>query len=358
MMIAYYVLFFTAALLSLVADKRLRIYVSLVLIIILVIFAGTRLDIDNDYEMYFKNFKYLEKTFKDFRERDVSLELCMYIIPYFFGLFTPQKLEIAKLCFITFAFLGVSTKVLSIHKYAQVFFLSVILYVSNLFFIMEMTTIRAGVAAGIFLLSIDDLEKKNDKGFFVKLALAFFFHSSSVLFIAPWIISRVKIDLKFYYYSVTATLVLALLKINVVKLLFLDRIFPRVQAYLTMMEWQRNEGTNIFSFRAIVAIVMIGVMGYYYEKLKEIKYFDLLFKIHIFSLALFFALSASADTFSLRSFELLSVVQILLYPMIVFVFEEKSRFIGWIIIFSYAMLQLVYMVEIADIYKSYRSWIM
>lgn len=352
----YYFLFFVSSFFALLGNSKYRNLFFAVLIVILTLFAGTRLNIDNDYGMYFKKFRYIENNVKDFLESFNKFEWCMYVFPHFFILFINNKVQVARFTILLFAFLGVSIKLIAIRKYAQFFFLSVILYTSNLYLMQEMTTIRAGVAAAIFLWSIGDLQDKNYKVFFAKLLTCFFFHNTSIVFVIVFALVQVKINIKYMYTAIVVSFISALLKINFLTLLLLDKIFPRVAVYIQIMEWMKEDKTNIFNFRILFALSIVLLFAVFYQKLKEIKYFDILFRLHIISICLFLLLSTSAQVFSVRTFELLSVVQILLYPMILFIFPPKSKFIGWFIIIAYSLLQIVYLVDVVDIYKPYKSW--
>ena len=353
----YYLIYLIASVFSLVGNFKHKTFFLDYLIIILALFAGTRLDIDKDYFMYYKSLLYMDDNLKAFKRREISLEYSMYFFPKFFELFTIDKITVVRSVFLSFAFLGVSTKLIAIRKYSDFFFLSVILYVSYLFFMMEMTTIRAGVAAGIFLLSIKALDEKNDKHFFIFIAFCFFFHSSSILFVLPWVLFKLKIKLKYYYISIFVSLLIALAKVNILTLLFLDRIFPRVEGYIKAMEWMKEDNANIFSFRAVFALLMIVLFSIYYKKIKDVKYFDVLFKMHLISISLFFVLSTSAQVFSIRTFEMFSVVQILLYPMIVNVLHPKFKLAGWLLIIAFSLVQLYFIISVAEIYKPYKSWL-
>ncbi|WP_229731764.1 hypothetical protein, partial [Chishuiella changwenlii] len=81
-----------------------------------------------------------------------------------------------------------------------------------------------------------------------------------------------------------------------------------------------------------------------------------LFKIHIISIAIFYALSPTNIVFSLRSFELLSIIQIFLAPMLIYLFDLKSRWIGYAIVLGFSVIQLYYIISIQDIFKPYKSW--
>lgn len=328
---------------------------SLLLIIILTLFAGSRLNIDNDYSMYYEYFAQADATWYKFLHREVTVEWTMYFIPTFWNYFIYNKIELAKVCFLTFAFLGVSTKITAIRKYSSFFFLSIMLYVSNLFIMQEMTTIRAGVASGIFLLTLKDLERNDNVRAIVKITIAFLFHTSSILFVLVWFLLRYKIQIKYYYYLIIISFGIAISKLNLLTLFFLDRFFLRVYIYSNKANATGEIGTNLFNFRLLFALGIIVLFGRLYSKLIKYSYFENLFRIHILSVSLFYLLVNNSPVFSLRSFELLSVVQIILYPMIVYVL--KRHWIGWIIIILYSFLQIYYFINVVDIYKPYRSWL-
>ncbi|WP_419870115.1 EpsG family protein [Chryseobacterium sp. CT-SW4] len=355
---AYYIIFLFSGILSFIADFKYKKTLCIILAIVLSVFAGTRFGIDSDYYMYLKTMRYIEPTASDFAGRDVSLEWCMFVIPHFFKIFFNDNIEVAKASFLLFAVLGVCFKITAIVKYSEFIFLSVLLYIGNLYLMHEMTTIRAGVAAGIFLLSIKNIENREYIPFFIKFLLCFFFHSSSIVFFIPWLLFTLKVNIKYYYVLVIISFILVVLNINLLTVLMLDKIFPRVKLYIEVMEWLKEDQVNIFNFRMLFALLVLGLFALFYVKLKDIKYFDLLFKTHMISVSLFLILSVSgAQVFSIRTFEMYSVIQILLYPMIVHIFSAKTKIVGWMIIIVFSCIQIYYLVDVAGIFKDYRSWI-
>ncbi|RNA61688.1 EpsG family protein [Chryseobacterium nematophagum] len=354
----YYIIFIFSGILSFVAELKYKKIICIILAIILSLFAGSRIGIDRDYYLYLKNFRYVEPTFSVFLEKN-HLEWCMFFIPDFFRQFYNSNMDVAKACFVFFATLGVSLKIIAIEKYSEYIFLSVILYFGNLFLMHEMTTIRAGIAAGFFLLSIKNIEQKEHLQFFIKLLLCFFFHSSSVLYILPWMFYTFRVPIKYYYYTIIISIVLVVLNINLITILMLDKIFPKVEYYIKAMEWMKDGKVNILNFKMLFAMIIVAIFSMFYSTLKErFIYFDLLFKIHIISICLFLILSVSgAQVFSTRAFEMYSVVQILLYPMIVHIFPDKMKIIGWALIIVFSCIQTFYLIDVADIFKAYDSWL-
>lgn len=327
--------------------------VVIILILLLSLFAGTRTGkIDADFETYVRAFTNAAKWGPN-KDILVTMEPSFFFIPKFsYFLSADYFLELS---FLIFAIFGVSTKIIAI-KNADFFLLSVALYISNLFFMQEMTTIRAGVASGFFLWSIQDIVNKKDRNFLMKMLFALMFHYSSLLFIVIWIILKLRLKIKLYYIILFISFAIAIFRVNILQVLYLDVIFPKVQIYLYYMNTDKTgDAVNIFNFRILFAFFIFILCSVKYRLLEDNPLFNVLFKIHIISLSIFFALSPTVKVFSLRSFELLSVVQILLYPMIIYFFKEKIIPFG--IIFAFCILQYFYMINISNVLKDYQSWL-
>ena len=322
--------------------------------IVLVLFAGSRLNIDNDYLMYKGLFSTKFTSLKTFLNLKVSVEYCIFIVNKFARLFFSSNNDVINFSFIIFAFLGVSTKMIAIKRYSVNFVLSIIVYTTYLFIMQEMTTIRAGVASGIFLLSLKFLIEKKYWKYLLYISVAFIFHSSSILFIIVAFLIFLDLKIKYYYYALLVSFLIIIFNQNVIQIFLLDRIFPRVATYLEMLNWIKEDSLNIFNFKIIISILFFIIFAVNYKKLEGNRWFEILFRIHIFSLVIFFN---TAMVFSARSFDLFSVVQILLFPMLLEIFKKQYSIFAWIIIILCSLLQLYYLVDIADIYKPYKSWL-
>jgi hypothetical protein len=330
---------------------NVRSIIVLLLIVSLSLFAGISTQ-SVDYGMYRNLF---ESSVISTFDPIVLLvqEPSFFIIPLFcHAVFGPSYY--INVSFLIFAFLGVSTKILAI-KDSRFFFLSVALYCCYSYFFQEMITIRAGVASGIFLLAIKDLDNKNDKGYFLKILLALLFHYSSIIFVLIWVLVRLKLSLKVFYSFLAASFAIALLKINLLVLLRLDLLIPKVKIYLDLMELEGNVAINLFNYRILISLFMLFLFAYKIKVLEDEPYFLTLFKIHLLSLILFFVLSTSAIVFSDRTFDLLAIVQVLLYPFIILIFKE--RFVGYLILFLICSVNLFFIVKISGLFDHYTTWL-
>lgn len=357
-MLPYIFIYFSSFIISLFRYKRNKYIVCFLVILILGIFAGTRSSwVGPDYFMYQYMFATAVREPQKFFLENQNLELSVYLIPNIIHFFFYSVDDCVKASFLAFAFISVAIKI-NVLKQSEYFFLGLMVYLSNLYLMQEMVTIRAGVASALFLWSLKDLISRNNKLFFIKIGVAFLFHNSSILFVIIWFIFRYEIKIKLFLYGLIISIIIAFSELNILRILFLDRIFPKVKIYLDILENEGGEKINVFNFRIIFALFITAVFLFSLKKLKENIFFMTLFKIHVFSLILFFLLSPTAMVFSMRSFELISVIQMFLYPLILWAFNPKFRFVGFIILCVFCIFQFYYLIELSEIFNPYESWLL
>ena len=85
------------------------------------------------------------------------------------------------LLFVIYASIGVTCKIFAIKRLTSLLFLSLVIYISNVYLLHDMTQIRAGVASGIFLLAIRPLAEHKIFRYTALILLAALFHYSSLL---------------------------------------------------------------------------------------------------------------------------------------------------------------------------------
>lgn len=347
-MLVYLFIYLLTSIISFFQNKRNKLIISLIIIFILAIFAGTRNEgIDNDYREYFRLFKLSVNE-----GLQASYELVFYILPKFISFFSSNNY--IKLTFLVIATIGVSTKVLAIKNFSKNYPLSIIVYYCVFFFGHEFTTIRAGVAAGIYLFMINDILKNNKKGFFLKLAIAFIFHYSSLLFIPIWFLVRSKLNIKYYYFALIISFFVVFINFNILSVLHLETIIPKMKVYTDV----KDEVTlNPFNFRMLISFFYFAIFAFCFNKGKQDERFVLLFKLHIVSLLVFYLLAQASIVFSLRSYDLLSTVQILLLPYLIQFFPNKTKLIGYVIVLITSFLNLYYVLFMSNNIKEYSSWL-
>lgn len=327
--------------------------------VILVVFAGTRYYIDNDYYLYDYLFYAASTKPIVFLADNPSLEWCVWLVSKFSQLFFGAYKDSSYMSFIVFAILGVGFKMLGIIRNSASIFFAIFLYLGNSYLGQEMTTIRAGVAAGIFLYAVKDLSNKNDRGFLIKILFALLFHYSAAIFFVIWLILKLKIKLKYFVIVTFLCLVFPATKLNLLEMLYLDRFVPKVQIYSEIAKQGIGvEELNVFNFKIIISLFVLIVFMLFYKKVVADEKLVIWLKIHCLSIVIFFVLSPVQMTFSLRTFELVSVIQILLFPTLIMLFPRRFKYIPIIMIIFISMFQIYYYIDISGNYKPYESWLL
>lgn len=347
-MFAYLYLYIFSFIISLFKNKRNTYIVSGILVLVLAFFAGTRNSyIDNDYSTY----EYFFSTAVRDNFFNPQTELSVFIIPNIISWFTSDYIQWS---FVAFAFFSLGIKVFAIKDY-RFFTLAIMLYIGNLFFIQDMTTIRASIASGIFLWSIKDIEENRNKKFFIKLGFSFLFHYSSVIFIIVWLIHKFNVKYKWLILGLCFAMLVPVFKLNFIEILHLNVVSDKADYYLKSKEYE-EEKLNLLNFKILISLFYLVV--FYWQRNKiHFKGFDLLLKTHFLSLIFFFLFSTTGLTFSLRTFELLSIIQIILYPLIIICFIPKLKLWGYLLVMATSFIFFYYNIFIADFLKEYTSWL-
>lgn len=347
-MLAYIFTFLITSIIALFKNKKNATIVSILLIIILTLFAGTReAGIDNDYNEYVRLFES-----SVVQGHQVSYELIFYILPNILANLTYD--HYIEITFIIFAFFGVSTKIRMLNKYSVNFFLSILIYICVFYLGSEFTTIRAGVASGIFLLMLNDIIKNNKSSYFIKLGVALIFHYSSLLFIPIWFILKSKLSLKYYYLGLSIAFIFMFINFDILSIINIDEYIPKMKVYTSTED---EISLNPFNFKMLLSLLYLVIFSYFYKKGNKDEMFVLLLKIHIISLIVFYLLAQSSIAFSLRSFELLSIVQILLIPYLVKFLPLKLKLFGYFLVIITSLINFYYILFMTNIIKDYSSWL-
>jgi hypothetical protein len=145
--------------------------------ILLMVIAAFRGDGDSDYSGYIEMFNR-----QDFFVVEPTFTLISYIVRTFLG-------GNVIYLFIIYAILGVTIKLFAIKQLSELWFLSVVIYVSNFFILHEMTQIRAGVASAFLLLCVKPIYERNGKMFLLFTTIACLFHYSAIIILPLWFLT-------------------------------------------------------------------------------------------------------------------------------------------------------------------------
>jgi hypothetical protein len=254
-----------------------------------------------------------------------SIEPAFWIIKHFNDIFFSGDVHTF---FLIFATLGISIKFLAIKKISKMPLLSVIVYLSIYFVLHEMTQIRAGVAAGLFLLSIPDIYNRNFRKFIIKALLAISFHYSAIIILPLYFLHPKKLNVAYFLLPIVG-LILAYFDLSKTLLSNLVNLTPnflayKINTYLTLLELGEHSEINIvnFYYSSLLFLTYFGFFLYIKNKIKND--YDVLF-LKILALSLFsFYFFSSVPVFAFRVSEFLNVVIVIFLPNFILYFRQKK----------------------------------
>lgn len=224
-----------------------------------------------------------------------------------------------------FAILGVGVKLVALYKYSKIPLLSLYIYIFSYFLLHEYVQIRAGVAAGIFLLAVVDLSVNNLKKYLVKVTLAILFHWSSVVLLPLYFVIRYAKNGLFYFLPFVGLFVFFTglgKNFSILEILAPVALFSNYyQAHSGYQE--EVNAINLVSTSHLFLFVIFTLV--FTTRKKIINEFDLVtYKIFSTSLFLFYLLAAlQLPVMAFRLSEYLNVVLLFLIPAIVSNFKNK-----------------------------------
>jgi hypothetical protein len=239
------------------------------------------------------------------------------------------------LMFIVFAALGVSIKLIAIQQLSNFWLLSIAVYISFNFLYHEMIQIRAGVAAGFLLLCIKPIIERNLKVFALFTAIAISFHISSLLIIPLWFLNTKRINRNLYILSLIVVYLAVISGLSLSKLIELipiERVQILYQGYLLgTTQGLHSDKINLFSTIQLLKVSILLVLLLKVDTISRHSPFAiLLVKINTLSV-LSYAILSDIPVLAFRISQFLGVVEIITFPMIIYLFTERSRKIGYLV---------------------------
>lgn len=296
-----------------------------VILITLALFAGLRgPDHDRDYSIYLYYWQIneadVEESFiliRDLLKNTFSLPFISLIIFY--------------------AILGVTTKIIGIKKITSFFYLSTLLYFSHYYLLHELTQIRVGAAAGFFLISLIYLYDSNAKYFFIWVGIACFFHYSAFIALPLWFLRKDSGSMTIYAFLIPAGYIFHFAGGDFFSNIPIPYIQDKIEIYQKLQDLGIGDADkiNVFNYMFLSKIVLFYIILFNAKKIYVYnKYVYLLLKIYAISLAVFPAFAViPASAFRIQEF--LGVVEIILIPLLVYLF--RVRVFGYISVISISL---------------------
>jgi len=331
-MISVFFVFFTILTILYFINIKNKTITDTVLIIcgiILILVAGLRdKGLDKDYFIY-RDF-WMTTNLKG------NVEYSFYLIRNFLKYELRLKFQYLL---IVYACLGVTFKLVAFRKISPLIWASLLIYFSNYFILHEFTQIRIGVATGFLLLSLYYLSNKSYIHFYIFAGIAVFFHQSCFFVVIFPLLKNSEKNIKFYYWVIPIGYLFYFFNTYLNFRIPIPSIQEKIDLYETATEsgFMKEEKTNVFNALFLIRILILNTVLYYSKKISEHSP-SVYILVKIYSLSLFsFLFLSKIPVFAFRIQELLGVVEIILIPCLVFIFSERFRFLGVILVWAIAV---------------------
>lgn len=236
--------------------------------------------------------------------------------------------EKTNLCIIYsfYVLLGVFFKLRGIYRLTDLKNLSLMIYFSNLFFLQELTQVRAGVAIGLVFISIDYLQKKEYGKYLFTFFMAVFFHTSAFLTIILPLLKKVKASLLIWGILISFCVVVCVCEINIVnlvKVIPIDYFQFKLKAYIELQQLNAVK-INYFNVMFLLQNFIIVLCFIYKDNLKdENKNINLFINMCCLSTCCFLFFW-QIPGFAFRISEIFNSVLVILIPMLVKFIKPKA----------------------------------
>jgi len=337
-----------------ISNKNKRFIIYSVWVILLILMAGLRgKNVSNDYDNYLSSFN-IYVSISDYFSNPVDYgysEPGIYLVIAFMHLFS---ITYVKFLFITFASIAILIKIKAVVNLSPWVGLSIVVLFSNYYLLHEMTQIRGAIAVALLLLAIPDIYNRRPKALLLKAGLGCIVHYSSILIIPLYFLHPKLFNRYINVAILIASIILGLLNITVFTLIdkfSVGVISLKLNQYYELLEAGVFTSINKFNVLILLRICIACFCIYYAHQLKEhSKYAYLILKLYILSICSFYLFS-SVPAIAFRISEMLGISEIILLPMIVYVFKEKTIAVGFVI--GFALLNLVINVQILKLVNPY-----
>ncbi|MCU7615074.1 EpsG family protein [Chryseobacterium sp. GMJ5] len=310
-------------------NKVVSISIIIVLAILLILTAGFRdKDIDNDYYIYFDKWR----TNNMKADVEYSFILIKDIIKNHFNLSFIYLL-------LTYATLGVVAKLHGIKKLSPFLYGSILIYLSHYYILHEITQIRIGVATGFLLISFYYKSKNDYVNFFVFMIIAIFFHQSSSMALFLILVNNTKKNLKPYLFLVPAGYLLYFSNTYFNLSIPIPYFQSKIEVYKEATEagFIEDSTINVFNILFLLRIAILYLLVYFEDRI-SIHLPSFFFLIKTYAISLFtFLFFSDIPVFAFRIQELFGVVEIILFPSIIFIFSARFMWIGKLIVWCLAL---------------------
>lgn len=244
--------------------------------------------------------------------------------------------------FILFAVLGVSIKLYAIRKISPCLFAPLCIYIGNYFILHEFTQIRAGIAAGFLILALWQIHQQQKAKALLMILAATFFHYSSLIFLVTLFLSQRTLTPRMrllWAMIVPISYFIAMFHLQLTSLP-IPYFGDKMEAYQTLRDQGYIDEINIFNLLLLLKIAIYLLLLWFYPTIeKNLSIFPLMIRLMGISIFSFLVLS-DLPVLSFRVSEMFGIVELFLFPSLIFI--VSPRWVGkmMIIFLSFSFLFL------------------
>lgn len=319
-------------------EKTTIKWLLLCLYVIFVVFVGLRGDIDSDYKTYEKSFKYIELN--DYGIGDITFEPSFYFI---------SKFAIAigsDYWFVTLIYAILTFGVLFYSFYQISYRLSVfyiLAYYSYFFFLHAVTQIRVGLGIGLLIFSILYVKERKPFKFILTVLSASFFHISCLIFLPMYYllnnhVHTIKVKLFLFLSALILIKYFNILPLVISQLPSSDNliIVKLLSHQYTLENGIGSRTANVFVV-VIICKFLFNIFLHYKMQNKVSPYFFYILQLHFYG-CIVYILFSDMHIIAARFSDIFVVFEVLLIPMLLYVF---NNLIGRIIVYIICLFQLI-----------------
>lgn len=334
-----YVLFFITLACSFLYDdsnQRKAIPCLFITVSLFLISVFRPIGIDCDSETYFEMYN---------GDRIILAEYSFVLISDFaYYVFNDYRVM-----FSIYAILGILFKLYTINRITPLFFLSILIYLSNFYILHDFTQIRAGASSALFLFALKCILDNRRIPALVCILCAVFFHYSSLAYLPLLVFTNTSLS-KFWRWllvlAVPVSYLIYFAGINLITAIPIPFIGAKLELYQQLQEAgdTKIDHVNVFNMVFLVKIAIYYVLLWKYEVIEEkIPFIPLLLKIYAMSIVSLIVLTP-LPVLSFRVSELYGVVEVLLIPLMYYAVKPQwaSRLIVAFIAFVIMSINIFY----------------
>lgn len=265
----------------------------------------------------------------------------------------------ANALFLTYAFISVPIHLFAFWKLSEKRFLILTIYISYYFMMHEMVQIRAGVAAGLFLLAIYYYVEQKKKSALGCILIGIFFHYSATLGLLLFLMkNKISVWQTYVLYLIVPIgLIAYFINFDISYLVPEELGGPKLVAYRNLKDMGIEEVQSGIRFEGNpiiwINIILYYASIYYKEFLtKYCKYVPIAIKVQAFAFCCLFFIKGFSMVVGNRFNDYFSISSIILWTASVYAFQPQiiskiinntistARFVASILIYALSLLSM------------------